>query len=111
MLCAVYAGSPAPQSNQHDAAAVVDTVAELIKRRQERTMGCFLNHRRHTQNHRRHENTTVKTQDNTFASTSPISNPILNFIKHRTINPTIVVRLLAKMEFNASLIALLNAVI
>ena len=49
--------------------------------------------------------------DSRMDELSPISNPILNFIKHRTINPTIVVRLLAKMEFNASLIALLNAVI
>jgi len=58
------------------------------------------------------KNTTVRRlRTIPFASTSPISNPILNFIKHRTINPTIVVRLLAKMEFNASLIALLNAVI
>ena len=46
-----------------------------------------------------------------FASTIPMSNPILNFIKAKTMNPTIVVRLLAKMEFSASLIAFVRAVI
>ena len=111
MLCAVWDRWHRHQ-NRHDAAAVVDTVAELIKRRQNGPDGMF------SQSSASYARIIagIKTplsedKDNTFLPAQVPYQIDINFIKHRTINPTIVVRLLAKMEFNASLIALLNAVI
>ena len=46
-----------------------------------------------------------------FASERPRSKPMLNSITVSTRKPTMVVRLLARMEFSASLIAFVKAVI